>query len=638
MSQTRKAYEQSVRAHYSEYFGSNVTTSVITNADGTIAEYDLAKTDRSGALLEIDKFSALGYLTEVDSFMSGKLNYVVTLNNQNLITEIDRYASDGKTIFEKDVFDYSSSYLRPNKETITDGSGSLIQTDIFTYGTNGALNSIIKYGPSGNLIETDIYNSRGNLIGITHGAVTTTGNTNTNIASIWSANSGYGEIDVLKALNIALSKPVADVIIPSSIKNEPALSALHFQDAWAAGYTGKGVVIADIDTGIDLANKDTTSNLSNFNWNFITNNANVQDDNGHGTFTASEMIAANNGIGLTGAAYGAQLMVLKALDAKGQGTVANIVNAINWAVDHGANVINMSLGWTGTDTSLEAALNNAKNHGIIVAVAAGNSAGPSPEVPASYAQSLSNVIAVGASSLLSASSFSQTSFSNRAGSASPYNFVDAPGQSVLGYGLNSTIQNWSGTSMAAPLVAAEAADLLSANTTLTTDQIVGDIVHGTVNLSSTSTKAALVGNSTTIKTQSLDTVHALSMNSQQPASRIGLMGDEVSQSLGQLLANSGWDAVMPTPGVISLNSTVIPKNGSTVISIGLQDVLTYGTPEINLGVAHQLVINGNAGDIQLAGSGWSHLGHDISANSMYEVYVNHNNHLLTDSRLHVFWS
>jgi subtilisin family serine protease len=194
--------------------------------------------------------------------------------------------------------------------------------------------------------------------------------------------------------------------------------------------------------------------------------------------------------------------------------------------------------------------------------------------------------------------------------------------------------------MAAPLVAAEAADLLSANTGLTTDQIVGDIVHGTVNLSSssTSTKATLVGNSTTIKTQSLNTVHALSMNSQQSVSGMGLMGDEVSQSLGQLLANSGWDAAIQIPGVISLNSTVIAKNGTTAINIGLQDVLTYGIPELNLGVTQKLVINGTVGDIQLAGTGWSHLGHEISANTMYDVYVNHNDHLLTDSRLHVFLS
>ena len=94
MSQTRKAYEQSVRSHYSEYFKFNVSISTTLNADGTVAEYDLTKSDRYGAPLEIDKFSGSGYLKEIDSFVSGKLNLVSSFNSQGLITEIDRYSSE----------------------------------------------------------------------------------------------------------------------------------------------------------------------------------------------------------------------------------------------------------------------------------------------------------------------------------------------------------------------------------------------------------------------------------------------------------------------------------------------------------------------------------------------------------------
>mgnify|MGYP003352973778 CR=1 FL=1 len=56
--------------------------------------------------------------------------------------------------------------------------------------------------------------------------------------------------------HFALNKILPDVSVPTSIKNNPSLSVLHFQDAWAAGYTGKGIIIADIDTGIDLQNKE----------------------------------------------------------------------------------------------------------------------------------------------------------------------------------------------------------------------------------------------------------------------------------------------------------------------------------------------------------------------------------------------
>jgi subtilisin family serine protease len=300
-------------------------------------------------------------------------------------------------------------------------------------------------------------------------------------ASGWNQSAGFGEIDVLKAVTAALGKNVQEVATPSSIQGQWDLGALHFQDAWAAGLTGKGVVIADIDTGIDLKNVSLTRNLSQYDWNFLSNSANVQDDNGHGTCTASEMVAANDGKGVTGAAYDAQLMVLKALDAKGAGTDTNIIAAINYAVAHGANVINLSLGGAIPNASLEAALKNASSHGVIVCIAAGNDGSSTPDYPAHYAQTIADCIAVGATQA-SGSGFAMASFSDKAGSTTAYNFVDAPGVGIKGYGLGGAIYNWSGTSMATPLVAAEVADILSAHTGLTVDQIVQDVVHGTVSL------------------------------------------------------------------------------------------------------------------------------------------------------------
>jgi len=82
------------------------------------------------------------------------------------------------------------------------------------------------------------------------------------------------------------------------------------------------------------------------------------------------------------------------------------------------------------------------------------------------------------------------SFSNKAGSASSYNFVDAPGVSIKGYGLGGAIYNWQGTSMAAPLVAAEAADILSAHTSFSAAQVVQDILHSTVSLVGVASMAA----------------------------------------------------------------------------------------------------------------------------------------------------
>jgi subtilisin family serine protease len=170
----------------------------------------------------------------------------------------------------------------------------------------------------------------------------------------------------------------------SSVDQWP-ITAAQFQDAWAAGATGKGVVVAVIDTGIDLSNSTVNHSISPLSWNFINNSANVQDDNGHGTAVASQINArpsASNTKALYGGAYDAELLVLKALGADGQGTQKNLVAAIHYAVDHGAQVINLSVGGRFNDASTLAALNYAAERGVIVCMAAGNSGASAPQYPA----------------------------------------------------------------------------------------------------------------------------------------------------------------------------------------------------------------------------------------------------------------
>jgi len=301
----------------------------------------------------------------------------------------------------------------------------------------------------------------------------------------WSPINGFGEVNLASALSAALNLPLPQGTSIKTSAGEWQIGATHFQDAWAAGYTGKGVVIAEIDTGIDLNNAALTHNLSSASWNFVNNTANVQDDNGHGTAVASEMIAVSASAtgGMVGGAYDAQLMVLKAMDASGNGTQANLINAINYAVAHGANIINLSLGGATASPAELTALSNAASHGVIVCMASGNTGASAPQYPATYAQSASTTIAVGSSAQnLGVNSLSFTSNTNQAGSSSSYNFVNAPGTHVLAYGLNGVLETWSGTSFATPLVAAAAADILSAHTGLTAEQVVQAIVNTTVSL------------------------------------------------------------------------------------------------------------------------------------------------------------
>lgn len=284
----------------------------------------------------------------------------------------------------------------------------------------------------------------------------------------WSSKSGWGSIDALGAINAETGSSHADVKASTGI--QWGFDKANINDAWSYGFTGKGITIAEIDTGIDLSNSDITKNINAYSWNFVNNSSNVMDDHGHGTFVASEMVAANNGIGLTGASYDASLMVLKALDANGSGSADTICTAIRYAVDHGANIINMSLGG-GDYSGYSGALQYAKDHNVLVVMAAGNSGGYTPLDPAAYAMQFDNCLAVGALQCDASGALSMTSFSNQAGSSTPYGFVDAAGQGVIGYTVGGGTASWAGTSMAAPLVAAAAALVWSADTAATASHI-----------------------------------------------------------------------------------------------------------------------------------------------------------------------
>ena len=136
---------------------------------------------------------------------------------------------------------------------------------------------------------------------------------------------------------------------PSEDPNDPCfryqwhLRQIGLPGAWKMGQ-GKGVVVAVIDTGVtrvaDLAETPFVPG-----YNFIGNNANADDDHGHGTHVAGTIAeSTNNKLGVAGVAYGVSIMPIKVLSAQGSGSMGGIAQGIRWAADHGANVINMSLG------------------------------------------------------------------------------------------------------------------------------------------------------------------------------------------------------------------------------------------------------------------------------------------------------
>jgi subtilisin family serine protease len=210
--------------------------------------------------------------------------------------------------------------------------------------------------------------------------------------------------------------------------------------------TGDKVKVAILDTGIDASHPDLAG-MVDARFDFTTNTAGGTDKHGHGTHVAGIIASSKNETGYVGASYQARLLAAKVLSDDGIGYVSDVVEGINWARSEGAQIINLSIGTTHDSKSLKDAVNKAANAGVIVVAAAGNTNGGAMTYPGAY----SSVISVGATDKQDRlASFSAVGAS-----------VVAPGVSITSALPGGSYASWSGTSMAAPHVAAAAALLIA---------------------------------------------------------------------------------------------------------------------------------------------------------------------------------
>jgi serine protease len=193
----------------------------------------------------------------------------------------------------------------------------------------------------------------------------------------------------------------------SFVPNDPLyekqwnLAQINMPKAWETTH-GKGVVVAVLDTGIAYEDYDDFRQVPDLKgvkftegYDFVNKDRHANDDHGHGTHVAGTIAqATNNGEGVAGVAFEATLMPVKVLDHFGGGTTAQIADAIRWAADHGAKVINMSLGGGGRSAVMEKAVEYARGKGVVVVCAAGNGGRGVVEFPAAYPGSVA-VAAVG---------------------------------------------------------------------------------------------------------------------------------------------------------------------------------------------------------------------------------------------------
>ena len=278
-------------------------------------------------------------------------------------------------------------------------------------------------------------------------------------------------------------KPAPLVFRNWGIANKENHSHIDAIDAWKIEEGSRNVVVAVIDTGIDANHPDLAPNLwhdpsskSVYGYDFVKNKPNPTDEHGHGTHVAGIIGAiANPAVGISGVAHKVSIMPIRYYSESNPGSVnlANTVKALEWAIEHGAKIINYSGGGPEFSESEYLAMKKAEVKGVLVVAAAGNERSNTDKIenyyyPAAYR--LSNIISVAATDinnhLLPSSNWGKVRVD-----------VAAPGEGIYSTLPGKRYGMMTGTSQATAFVTGIAALMLAKNPNLRPEQIRDLIIH-----------------------------------------------------------------------------------------------------------------------------------------------------------------
>ena len=339
---------------------------------------------------------------------------------------------------------------------------------------------------------------------------------------LWMANALYFEAkktaiqdlarrDDIEIIGYAIERnwiPDGEEASPASASREITQNVIQVgaNQVWELGYTGEGVVVAVIDTGVNYNHVDLTNHLwdggsdfPNHGYDVFNNDNNPMDDQGHGSHCAGTVCGDGSGASQTGMAPDATLMCVKCLGSDGNGGAQNISAGIQWAVEHGCDMFSMSLGIPNSSVAERTLLRNtcvaALDAGVVAAIAAGNegdSQGQYPipnnvrvpgscpppymdDVQGENSGDLSCSVCIGAVDYNDAAAYftsrGPVTWTNTTFADYPYNpgiglirpDVCAPGVDIksINYASNTGYTSMSGTSMATPCAAGCMALMLS---------------------------------------------------------------------------------------------------------------------------------------------------------------------------------